>query len=87
MCIRDRSKTKVFWFDDGPDGGCRIPDEWEILYLFGNIWEPVIARTPYKISKNGFDSLSFKPVNATAVKLKVKLNKEYSGGIYEWVVE
>ncbi len=26
------SKTKVYWFDDGPDGGCRVPDEWEIQY-------------------------------------------------------
>jgi|WetSurMetagenome_2_1015567.scaffolds.fasta_scaffold00694_9 uncharacterized protein len=81
------SKTKVYWFDDGPDGGCRIPDEWEILYLVGNIWEPVIARTPYKVTKNGCDSLLFKPVNASAVKIKVKLNKEFSSGIYEWVVE
>ena len=80
-------KTKVYWFDDGPGGGCRIPDEWEILYLNGNIWSPVTARTPYKITKDGWDSLSFKPVKATAVKIKVKLNKEYASGIYEWIVE
>jgi DUF1680 family protein len=81
------SKTKVYWYDDGPDGGCRIPDEWEILYLKGNIWESVKAKTPYKITKNGWDSLSFKPVKASAVKIKVKLNKNFASGIYEWVVE
>ena len=35
------SKTKVYWFDDGPAGGCRIPDDWEILYLSGNEWQLV----------------------------------------------
>jgi uncharacterized protein len=81
------SKTKIYWFDDGPDGGCRIPDTWEILCLKGNIWEPVSATSPYKITKNGWDSLVFNPVKASAIKIKVKLNKEYSAGIYEWVVE
>jgi DUF1680 family protein len=81
------SKTKVYWYDDGPDGGCRVPDEWEVLYLNGNIWEPVKAKTPYKITKDGWDSLEFKPVKATSVKIKVKLNKDYASGIYEWVIE
>ena len=81
------SKTKVYWFDDGPDGGCRIPDEWEIFYLSGNVWQPVKVRTPYNTTKNEWDSLSFSPVRATALKLKVKLNKEFASGIYEWTVE
>lgn len=81
------SKTKVYWYDDGPDGGCRVPDEWEILYLKGNIWEPVKGFTPYKVTKNEWNYLSFKPVKATAVKIKVKLNKDFASGIYEWVVE
>ncbi len=81
------SKTKVYWFDDGPEGGCRIPDEWELLYLSGNMWQPVRAKTPYTITKDGWDLLEFSPVRASAVKLKVKLNREYSTGIYEWIVE
>jgi uncharacterized protein len=81
------SKTKVYWYDDGPDGGCRVPDEWEILYLNGNIWEPVIAKTQYKVTKDGWDSLIFEPVKASSFKIKVLLKKNYSGGIYEWIVE
>jgi DUF1680 family protein len=81
------AKTKIYWYDDGPDGGCRVPDEWEILYLNGNIWKPVEAKTPYKITKDGWDSLVFTPVKATAVKIKVRLNKEYASGIYEWIIE
>jgi uncharacterized protein len=81
------SKTKVYWYDDGPDGGCRVPDEYEILYLNGNIWKPVETKTPYKITKDGWDSLVFTPVKATAVKIKVKLNQNFASGIYEWIIE
>jgi DUF1680 family protein len=81
------SKTSVYWFDDGPDGGCRIPDGWEILYLSGNIWKPVKARTAYKVTKDGWDSLEFNPVKASAIKIKVKLNKDFASGIYEWIVQ
>jgi DUF1680 family protein len=81
------SKTKVYWYDDSPDGGCRLPDEWEILYLNGNIWEPVIAKTQYKVTKDGWDSLVFEPVTTVSVKIKVKLKKDFASGIYEWVVE
>lgn len=81
------SKTKVYWFDDGPDGGCRIPDEWEVLYLNDNVWEPVKGKNPYRVTKDGWDSLMFKPVRTSKVKIKVKLNKEFASGIYEWIVE
>ena len=81
------SRTKVYWFDDAPDGGCRLPDEWEVLYLNGNIWEPVKARGKYNVVKDGWNTLSFDPVKASAVKIKVKLNKDFSAGIYEWIVE
>jgi uncharacterized protein len=81
------SRTKVYWYDDGPDGGCRIPDEWEVLYLDENIWRPVKTRTPYKTSKDKWNSVSFQPIVTKAVKIKVKLNKEFSSGMYEWIVE
>jgi DUF1680 family protein len=81
------SKTKVYWFDDGPDGGCRIPDEWEVLYLNDNVWLPVKTRKPYTITKDGWDAISFEPVKTNAVKIKVKLNKEFASGMYEWIVE
>ncbi|MBG0859529.1 MAG: glycoside hydrolase family 127 protein [Bacteroidales bacterium] len=81
------SKTRIYWFDDRPDGGCRIPDEWEMLYLSGNVWKYVNNRTKYTITRDGWDSLEFAPVKASAVKLRIKLNGEFSTGIYEWIVE
>jgi hypothetical protein len=81
------SKTKVYWFDDRPGGGCRVPLDWEILYLNGNIWEPVIPLNRYKVTKDAMDSLMFDPVETESVKIKVLLGKKFSGGIYEWVIE
>jgi len=81
------SETSVYWFDDGPDGGCRIPDAWEILYLAGNIWTSVRATSRYKVTKNSWDTLTFRPVKTSSIKIKVKLNKDFSAGIYEWIVK
>lgn len=81
------SKSKVYWFDDRPDGGCRIPDEWELQYKTGNSWKPVKVNSGYPVTKDSWDSVDFEPVRTSAVKLRVKLNKEFSSGIYEWIVE
>lgn len=81
------SLSKVYWFDDQPDGGCRIPDEWELQYKTGNSWKPVKVKSGYPVTKDSWDSVEFEPVRTSAVKLRVKLNKEFSAGIYEWIVE
>jgi uncharacterized protein len=81
------SKSKVYWFDDHPDGGCRIPDEWEILYWKGDQWKPVKETMPYKITIDGWNSVTFAPVTTSAVRIMVKLKKNFSGGIHEWVIE
>lgn len=81
------SKSKVYWFDDGPDGGCRIPDQWELQYLAGGTWKPVKDKSGFTVTKDGWDSVGFEPVRTSAVKLRVKLNSEFSAGIYEWVIE
>ena len=81
------SKSEVYWFDDHPDGGCRIPDEWKILYWSGEQWKPVKETMPYKITIDAWNSVTFAPVTTTAVRMMVKLKKNFSGGIHEWVIE
>lgn len=81
------SKCRVYWFDDGPFGGCRIPDAWEIQYLYKGKWIPVENTNPYKVTKDGWDELNFKPVTTMGLKLRVKLNAQFSTGIHEWEVK
>ncbi|MBN1926255.1 MAG: glycoside hydrolase family 127 protein [Prolixibacteraceae bacterium] len=81
------STVKVYWFDDGPWGGCRIPDAWEIQYKSGNEWKPVEAKTEYTVTKDSWDVVEFLPVKTSSVRMKVKLSKEFSSGIHEWIIK
>lgn len=81
------SKSGVYWFDDRPHGGCRIPDEWELLYRSGNSWIPVDLNSEYPVSKDQWITVEFEPVKTDALRLRVKLSKDFSSGVHEWVVE
>lgn len=81
------SKVRVYWFDDGPFGGCRIPDEYEVLYSAGGAMRKVESITPVTVVKDSWNVVEFKPVFATGVQLRVKLNKDFASGIHEIVVE
>lgn len=80
-------RASVYWFDDCPHGGCRIPDEWEIRYSEGNRWKPVKTKNNYPVTKDNWNSVEFEPVTTNAVRLMVKLNQDYSAGVYEWIIE
>lgn len=81
------SKSKVYWFDDGPWGGCRIPASYKIYYKQGDAWVPVKPKTTYVIAKDKFNHIEFEPVTTTALKLEVQLPVDNSTGIHEWAVE
>jgi hypothetical protein len=80
------SSSKVYWFDDGPFGGCRIPAGWRLLYKDGEQWLPVKTKTPYAVLKDKYSAVTFEPVTTTALKLEVTLPKEHSTGMLEWSV-
>jgi uncharacterized protein len=81
------SSASVYWFDDGPFGGCRIPANWRILYKKDDQWIPVRATASYPILKDAMSTVKFENVTTGAVRLEVTLSKEHSGGIMEWSVE
>ncbi|MCB2220456.1 MAG: glycoside hydrolase family 127 protein [Bacteroidetes bacterium] len=80
------SSTRVYWFDDGPHGGCRIPAAWKLLYRKGNQWIEVEHDLPYPVTKDAFDVVDFNPARTDAVKMEITLQKEYSSGVHEWVL-
>lgn len=81
------SSSSVYWFDDRPHGGCRVPDEWELLYMDKGSWVPVETSGEYSVTLDGWDKIDFEPVETTAMRLRVKLSENYSGGVHEWIVE
>ncbi|RXK58441.1 glycoside hydrolase family 127 protein [Lacibacter luteus] len=81
------SSSKIYWFDDGPWGGCRIPAAWKIYYLDNGQWIPVKNTSAYEIQKDKFCTVNFEPVKTTALKIEVQLPAEYATGIHEWIVQ
>jgi DUF1680 family protein len=80
------SQVKVYWFDDRPYGGCRIPATWELLYKKGGKWVPVNTLVPYQVTKDAWDAVEFEPVTTSGLRMRIKLSKEFSSGIHEWIV-
>ncbi len=81
------SESSVYWYDDGPFGGCRIPAAWRILYKSGDKWVPMKVLGKYPSNKGKLDLVNFKPLITSALRLEITLPMEYSSGIYEWIVK
>ena len=78
--------VEVYWFDDTGTGECRVPESWRVLYKRGEQWRPVSDASEYGAKRDQLNSVTFAPVEATALRLEVKLQKGLSGGILEWSV-
>ena len=78
----------VYWFDDGPWGGCRVPQSWRILYqdAQGN-WNPVTGADGYPTDKGTACTVNFEPVTTKALRLEVVLPNDNSAGVFEWIVK
>jgi DUF1680 family protein len=81
------SECEVYWFDDGPDGGCRIPAGWKILYKQGSEWKSVKSHSDYATTKDAYSKIKFEPLKTNALRLEIQLQKEFSSGVHEWVVK
>lgn len=81
------SMSQIYWFDDAPFGGTRIPVSWRILYKKGDEWVPVKATTEYEIAKDRYNTVKFEPVTTTAMKLEVQLPEKHASGIHEWILK
>jgi DUF1680 family protein len=81
------SESKLYWFDDSPWGGCRIPASWKLFYKKDGEWVEVKNTSAYTISKDKYDTIKFEPVTTRAMKLEVQLPIEFATGIHEWIVK
>jgi DUF1680 family protein len=81
------SSSKVYFYDDSPFGGCRVPESWEIQYKSGEKWLPVKAISEYRVEKDSWCSVDFEPVKTNSLRLNIKLQKKFSAGVHEWEVE
>ncbi len=81
------SNVQVYWLDfDHYDGNYRVPASWNLYYKDGNRWKEVDALNEYGVKKDCYNSLDFKPVKTTGLKIAAQLQEGESGGIIEWKV-
>ncbi len=82
------SRSSIYWYDDGPWGGCRVPKAWRILVRTNNsVWTPVEYPDRYGVERGTTNTVRFAPVVADAVRLEVELPDDNSSGLFEWEVE
>lgn len=78
----------IYWYDDGPWGGCRVPKSWSVYYLDNNKeWKPVVNPDQYTTFKGEPNTVNFDPIQTTALKLEVQLPDDNSAGLFEWEVK
>ncbi|MET0299221.1 MAG: beta-L-arabinofuranosidase domain-containing protein, partial [Flavitalea sp.] len=81
------SETSVYWYDDGPWGGCRVPASVKVLYLKDGNWLPVTMKQADPIAKDKYNKFVFEPVETSALRLEIQLPVDNSAGIHEWSVK
>lgn len=81
------SSVEVYWFDDTGAGRCRVPQSWQVLYRDGDAWKPVEAEGTGGVEINRFNALAFKKIQTSGLRLAVRLQDGFSGGILEWRVK
>jgi hypothetical protein len=84
----DVSNVQVYWLEfDHYDGDFRTPESWALYYKDANgEWQEVEGHSPYTVQKDCYNSVDFKPVRTTGLKILAKLRKGESGGVLEWKV-
>jgi hypothetical protein len=80
------STVEVYWFDDTGIGECRVPASWRVLYLENGEWKPVWTEQAYGVDKDAWNRVVFETVRTRAVRLEVRSQEGWAGGIHEWRV-
>jgi hypothetical protein len=82
------SNVQVYWLEfDHYDGNFRTPASWALYYKDANDeWQEVEEHSPYTVMKDCYNSVDFKPVKTTGLKIIAKLQQGNSGGVLEWKV-
>jgi DUF1680 family protein/alpha-L-arabinofuranosidase len=81
------SAVEVYWFDDTGRGECKVPASWKLRAEVDGAWTDVETTDAYGVAKDRYHRVAFKPVKATALRLEIKSQQGWSGGVHEWRVE
>jgi DUF1680 family protein len=81
------SECGLYWFDDTGQGGVRVPASWRLLYKDGDEWKPVETQDAFAVAKDTFNTVRFKAVTTTALRVEVQAQTGVSVGMQKWTVK
>lgn len=82
------STSTVYWYDDQPWQGCKVPDSWKLYYKNDKgEWAEVGHPSGYPTDKGLPCTVTFDPVKTTSVKLELVQPVDKSCGVFEWSVK
>ncbi len=81
------STSEIYWFDDTGRGSVRVPASWKLLYKSGDQWLPVETTSTFATARNAWNTVTFKPVTTTALRIELAMQQGFSSGLQEWKVK
>ena len=60
---------------------------WRLLYKDGADWKPVEAAGEYGVARDAYNTVRFKPVTTSALRLELVMQPGVSAGVQEWKVK
>ncbi|MGA2113314.1 MAG: glycoside hydrolase family 127 protein [Bryobacteraceae bacterium] len=81
------SESAVYWFDNGGQGNVRVPASWRLFYKDGAEWKPVETNGSYGVARDKFNTVGFKAVATTGVRLELMAQSGFSMGIQKWTAK
>jgi uncharacterized protein len=81
------TESGAYWFDDTGHGEVRVPASWRLLYRDGAEWKPVETMSDYAVAKDTWNTVRFKPVTTSGLRLEVTAQPKWSAGIQEWRIK
>jgi uncharacterized protein len=83
------SETQVYWFDDTGRGGVRVPKSWRLLYRNPGTaeWKPVEPLGDFGVAKDAYNTVRFKPVTTSGLRIELVMQPSVSAGVQEWKVK
>jgi hypothetical protein len=80
---RTISTVEIYWYEYDIRVPIRVPENWRLLYKQDGQWKEVPNPSGYGV-ENGYNRVTFDPVEVDGLRIEVKLQKGFSGGIVEW---
>jgi len=53
----------------------------------GTEWKPIFTEEVYGIEKDKFNKVVFETIKTKALRLEIKSQPDFAGGIQEWIVK